>query len=131
MPKKKQNLTTEEYQSEVLDIHRKLLGGVLLQDIKTFDHLTGQDRIEFLRFCAEMYNNPWFEEIFSALHFPHIEYAAKKAPNYDVVTFNRATANGISLAKEFFKKYERIYTNQLEGKEEEFDDSKPFESIIP
>jgi hypothetical protein len=129
MAKKKTKLTEEEYQSEVLDIHRKLLGGVQLINIDFPTKLTGEDRLKFLKFCSMVANDEWFEKIFSALHWPHIEYAATKAPDYNVVTFNRATANGISLVKEFFQKYSRVYTNEYMKNDDEFDRTKPFEPL--
>lgn len=128
MPKKDQP-DKEDYQSEVLDIQRKVLKGVVLKDINWPDKLKGQDRVDFLRFCSETVSNQFFDQIFSCLYFPQVMYAANMAENYDVVSFNRATANGISLAKEFFQKYARQFEIEFGNKPETESPHAAFESV--
>lgn len=115
MKKKSEPLTKEEYQSTVLDLFRKILEGVQLEDVDFGDRLKGQDRINFLSYCSGVVNSPWFDLIFAALYTPQIMAAAKQAENYDIVVFHRATANGISLLKEFFQKYNTVYVTEFQS----------------
>ena len=126
---KKPSLDKNAYQDDVLDLHRKILSGVQLTDIDFADKLTGQDKVEFLQYCSTMVQNPWFEKIFSALYWPHIVHAGLQAPSYDIVTFNRATANGIGLTREFFEKYNRKWQVEYGKENEDFDAQKPFENV--
>jgi len=118
-----------DYKSDILDLQRKILDGVQLKDIDWADKLKGQERINFLKFCAQVVDNQYFEQIISMMYFPQIMAAANRAENYEIVSFHRATANGISLVKEFFQKYARQYEIELEGREEKFDKSKAFEPL--
>lgn len=130
--KRKELSTKEEYQSDVLDLTRKILSGVQLKELSWADNLKGQDRIEFLRFCSVVADNPIFEHVFSMLYFPHIEEAALRADNYDIVSFHRATANGVSLTREFFLKYARQYKEEFEKHPEKFaegEESKAFSGV--
>ena len=129
MPKSK-NYTTEEYQKYTLDLLRKILDGVELNEIDFADHYRGEERLKFLRYCATVVENPFFEVLFSSLYSPHLIYAATKAENYDVVSFNRATANGIEFVKSYFKKYAAQYKEEFEKEEEKFDETRPFESVV-
>jgi hypothetical protein len=112
--------TKEDYQRDVLDLSRKILEGVQLRDITWVESLEGQDRINFLVFCTNIVSNPFFEKVFAMLYFPQVEASALRAENYDIVSFHRATANGISLTREFFMKYDRQYKEEFEKDPEKF-----------
>jgi len=127
--KKKELSTKEEFQSDVLDLTRKILSGVQLKEIDWADSLKGQARIDFLKYCSIVASHPVFEQIFSMLFYPHIEEAAIRAENYDIVSFHRATANGVSLVREFFVKYSKTYTEEFEKDPEKFDPQKAFEPV--
>lgn len=127
MPRK--DFNKQDYQDDSLDLFRKILNGVQLSDIKSFDELSGQDRVDFLRYASTVVSSPWFEKVFSSLYFPHIMHAATQAENYDVVTFNRATGNGVKLVQEFFSKYNRKYINEFESEVEKPDGNKSFNSV--
>lgn len=58
-------------------------------------------------------------------------YAAEKAEDYDHVTFNRASCNGVSLVREMFGRYAKVYEDQYKGQGQPFDPTKSFESLIP
>lgn len=124
MAKSKSTNPKDQHQSDVLDLFRKIIGGVQLQDVTWADELEGQDRINFLRFCTNVYSDPFFSKVISCLYFPHIMYGVTKAENYEVVTFNRATANGISIVEEFFKKYHLKYKEEFEKNPEQFAESE-------
>lgn len=126
---KQKEFKKEEYQDDVLDLHRKILKGVQLGDIDFVDKLTGNERTEFLKYCSMVASSQWFEKVFSVLYWPHIVEAGSRSENYDIVTFNRATANGIGLTKEFFEKNHRLYNRETGQDKEEFDDRKSFEPL--
>ncbi len=119
----------EEYQDDVLDLHRKILKGVQLGDIDFVKNLTGNERTEFLKYCAMVASSQWFEKVFSALYWPHIVEAGSRSENYDIVTFNRATANGIGLAKSFFEDNYKLYNRETGQDNEDFDERKSFEPL--
>lgn len=127
--KKTDPWTKEDYQDEVLQLHRKTLNGVQLHDINFADQLTGDDKVKFLQYCSLVVGNPWFEKIFSALYWPNIVHAGTQAKNYDIVTFNRATGNGVALTREFFEKYNRKWEIEFGTAKEDFDAQKPFENV--
>lgn len=128
MPKKEQP-SKEDYQSDIVDLQRKILKGVQLRDIKFLDTLTGQDRLEFLTYCSLVAENPWFHQLFPTLFFDQL-LAASNSGNFDEVSFHRSTTNGIQLVKELFEKYSRQYTTEYGGgKPEDFDPSKPFSPV--
>lgn len=119
--------TKVAYQSKVMDMFREILQGVQLSNIILPESLEGESRRDFAKFCHETYHNPFFGQIIKALYLPSIEFAAKQAPDYDVVSFNRATCNGISLVEELFLKWANIYDVEFSGKEDKFDPNLPFE----
>jgi hypothetical protein len=117
----------EAYQSKVMDMFREVLQGVQLANIILPESLEGENRRDFAKFCHETYHNPFFGQIIKALYLPSIEFAAKQAPDYDVVSFNRATCNGISLVEEFFLKWANVFDIEFSGKADKFDPNLPFE----
>lgn len=125
----KKPLSKDEYQNEVLRLLREILSGVQLSDIDFPEHLQGDERLDFLKYCSMVTSSPWFEKIFSALYWPHIVSAGLKAPNYDIVTFNRGTGNGIAFAQEFFEKYNNTYIKEFEKDKEEVDEHSAFQRV--
>ena len=125
---KKEQPTKEDYDSDILDLQRKILKGVQIKNVKYLEILSGQDRIEFLRYCSEMVGSKWFPLIFPELFFAQL-LASANAENYDEVCFHRATINGIKLVKDFFEKYERQYKEEFEKEESKHDPNKAFESV--
>lgn len=118
----------EKHQSAILDLFRKAIEGVQLDGIKT-EQLEGEQRLEFLKYCSEVASSPYFEQVMKELFVPQIMAAANTAENYDIVTFHRATANGISLVREFFQKQNRRYHEEFEPEENKgFDKTKPFDT---
>lgn len=118
-------------QAYVRELFRQLLGGVKLSEIVLPESLTGQDRIDFSRYCHETYNNRFFKQILEALYYPQIMHAGTKASNYDEVSFNRATGNGIMLVGEFFQKWSNVYDEDYttDSERRKFDPTKSFEPV--
>lgn len=130
---KPQKLASEEnktlLQQKVLELFREIIGGVKLSDITLPESLEGQDRLDFARFCHETYNNRFFKQVLETLYYPQIMHAGTQAPNYDEVTFNRATGNGIMLVGEMFQKWSNIYDEDYSSDPRpKFDANKSFEA---
>lgn len=117
-------------QQRVLDLTRQLLDGVVLTDITQLESLQGEERLELARFCHTTYNNPNFKKITDLLYYAQIMAAALSAPNYDIVTFNRASANGVALMGEIFQKWSNVFDTDYSGDRESFDPAKSFEPTI-
>lgn len=120
-----------EFDSDVLDLLRKIVGTPKLTDTKHYEKLSGQERLDFLKYCRFVYGDKHFEEIFRHLVFECVLKAALEARNFDEVLVNRASANGVSMVKEFFKRYNNIYIEEFEDKPkpEDFDERKAFEPL--
>ena len=131
MVKEKEKHDKEKYQETVLDLFRSVLNSVQLKDIDFDKKLKGQDRIDFLKYCDYVYTSNYFEIIISNIYYPLILYAAKNAENYDVVTFNRATANGVQLIKDFFSTRSQQYQTEFLEKPEKPTEGKLFEPVGP
>lgn len=130
MAEEKEKFDKEKHQSAVLDLFRKAVEGVQLEDVAALEKLEGQERLDFLKFCSEVVSSPFFDQIFRSLYWPHILAGTTKAENYDIVTFHRATANGVSLVKEYFQKQARRYAEEFEkDRGSGFQSDKPFESV--
>lgn len=128
---KKKQFDKEEYQSDVLDLLRKILDGLQLKNIDFDKKLEGQERINFLKFCDQTFQNPFFEQIIANVVYPSLMMAAKVAENYDIVTFNRSTANGASLVREFFQIRSKQYQIEYLTPKEQIDPQKSFEPVGP
>lgn len=129
MPKKKQDVPRDDYQGDVLDLFRKIIGTVQLSDIKNFDELTGQDRINFLKFCTTTFSDPFFMEIIKHLLFEYVVKAANESRDMDQLLCNRAGADGVRIVQDFFAKYNKIYKDEFEKDPEVFNPHKAFEPV--
>lgn len=127
--KKKQTFDKEAFEGDVLDLFRKVIGVVKLSDIKEFDSLRGNDRIEFLKFCNTAYSNKYFVQITKQIAFDCALNAALSTRNFDEVLVNRAEASGVKLVEDFFEKYHNKYIDEFETEKEEIDERAPFQSV--
>jgi|WetSurMetagenome_2_1015567.scaffolds.fasta_scaffold611624_2 hypothetical protein len=128
---KKKDFDKEEYESDVLDLLRKMLNGIQLKDIDFDKKLKGQERINFLKYCDEVFSSDYFEMIISNIYYPSLLYAAQKSENYDEVTFNRATANGTALVKEYFRSRSQQYQIEFVLPPDKPTEGKLFEPVGP
>jgi len=127
--KKKQSFDKEAFDGDVLDLFRKVVGTVKLSDIKEFDALRGQDRIEFLKFCSMVYSNVYFAQVMKQIIFDCTLNAALTTRTFDEVLVNRAEANGVKLVEDFFAKYNKKYIDEFETEKEVIDERAPFTSV--
>lgn len=119
----------EAYQGDVLDLLRKIVGAPTLDDMKDYDRLQGQERIDFLKYCSGVYRDKHFEEICKSLIFECVLNAGLEARNFDEVLVNRATANGVKTIQDFFAKYNKLYIDEFEKEPEVFDERRAFEPL--
>lgn len=126
---KKEKVSKQDYQGDVLDMFRKLVGTVQMSDVKEFDALTGQDRINFLNYCNLVYGNPFFIMIIKHLIFEHVVKAAMESRDTDEMLVNRASANGVKITQDFFAKYHREFVKEFEKDPESFEKEKAFEPV--
>lgn len=129
MSRKKDKLSEEEFYSYQLDLLRKIMNGAELREIDWADKLEGKDRINFLKFCASVAGDPWFNTIITGLYWPNVVKAGTVAENIVEVYNNRAAVNGISMVKEYFDKYASIYKAEFETPAPETDEHKAFDPI--
>jgi len=126
---KQKKIIPAEYQDDVLELFRKVVGGVRMSDVKHYDALRGQERIDFLKYCRGVYGDKFFKEIIQNLIFECVIKAAMQSRTMDEVLVNRATANGIKLVEDFFLKYNNIHIAEIETQTESFDSNAPFEAM--
>lgn len=119
----------EAFDGDLLDLFRKVVGTIKLSDIKEFDSLRGEDRLEFLRFCSTVYSNKYFAPVMKQLIFDCTLNAALSTRNFDEVLVNRAEANGVKLVEDFFAKYNKKYIDEFETEKEVIDERAPFTSV--
>lgn len=125
----KQKVPKSDYQGDVLDLFRKLVGTAQISDVKEFDALEGQDRINFLNYCNFVASNGYFQMIIKHLIFEEVVKAAMESRDMDQLLVNRASANGIKLVQDFFAKYQREFVKEFEKDPEQFEKDKAFEPV--
>ena len=121
----------EEIQNVVVQLFRQQLKGINLEDVKVFDALPEPDKKEFCRFCYALSQSPYLSQMAAALTQAQIEYSVQFAENYDLVTFGRATVNGVSLFEELIVKYAHLYETDYLGQQEDFDEHSMIGDITP
>lgn len=126
---KKKAFNKEVFDGDVLELYRTAVGTIKLSDIKEFDSLRGNDRLEFLKFCSMVYSNVYFLQVMKQIIFDCTLNAALTTRTFDEVLVNRAEANGVKLVEDFFAKYNNKYIDEFETEKEVIDERSPFNSV--
>lgn len=107
-------------------LYRGLLSTVNLTDVKIADKFEGQERINFCRFCHEMYHNPYFDVVIKGFIYAQVMLTSEHGTNHETFNNGKMIIAGIKLMEEYFAKFAYEY-DLITAQNPNFDPTKPFE----
>src|SRR5258708_4695989 len=100
MPPKKTLPAPVSNDQAMNNLYRSLLGTMTLRDVKIADKFEGQERLDFCRFCHEMYHNQYFDVIVKGFVYAQVMLTAEKGTNPETFNNGKMIVAGIKLMEE-------------------------------
>lgn len=115
----------DHYQIELIRENMKGITSKLLEQ-KLAGDLEPQERQELYKFAFQLQTSPFWLTLLKEVVTSQMDLTTMKAENYDIVTFGRATINGVLLLDELLTKFVKHYNaNEPPEEEEEEPNSSP------
>lgn len=113
----------------LISLYRELLKTVDLEHVVFADQLQGDDRRDFCKFCNEVANNIFFEQIIQGFFHSQAMMTADEATTSEHYYNAKLTLNGMHLLRQYFRKYSNVYEKEYLSEPVKFDPHRSFEPV--
>lgn len=113
--------TEREYDHQQIELLRENMKGITakLLEQRLAQDLEPQEKLELYKFAYQLQTSPFWLTLIKEVTTSQLDLSVMKAENYDIVTFGRATVNGVLLLDELLTKFVKHYNANEPPEDEE------------